>query len=215
MERIKLWFRLFEWGHHGIKQNCVSRVCERGQMGGLFSFSHLYTFWLDKLSNIRDTDKNKNCFASIVCIRKILLYLCLGILCLKAIDCSENWYKNLLMSTSREFYLFWTFFDLELYFGKRFICFFFFFGWIYVERKWVGFVKHLRRNFPRFFFLLSSNSSSSFYYYHSIIYGRIQNILVGCIDERNVFTNHWAVNAVHMSTWISSRLLSAEITQRL
>lgn len=138
-------------------------------------------FWLDKLSNegiyqIRIKIVSRPLFA----FENITLFIFSGILCLESyIDCSQNWYKNLLMST-RENLPFLNFFWSWIIFWQTI---YMFFGLIYVERKWVGFVKHLRRNSRIFFFIiLICNSSLSFYlsFYYLWTY---KNILVGSIDD--------------------------------
>lgn len=69
MWRIKLWFRLFEWGHMGHQTNIDVYWGFPYVVDGFFFFFLYINFgWIS--FRIRDIDKDKNCFASIVCIRK-------------------------------------------------------------------------------------------------------------------------------------------------
>lgn len=143
----------------------------------------VFRFWIKAWNKLRDTDKNKNCFASIVCIWKYY-FIYFSVYNVWKLSIVWKLVQKIYWCRPERIYLFRTFFDLELYFGKRFIRFFFFFcGLIYVERKWVGFVKHFTEEFP---FLLLRSFSSSFYLYYFVLLFMEHNLPVIL-----KITNHW------------------------
>lgn len=181
--RINLWFRRFEWGQRiyigkGSEQNGMYRWMPISIYVDCRDFSFFFhSFSVCRISggNIRGCRDKRIKIVSrpLFAFWKYYFIYFSAILMSESYRLFENWSKNLLMSTRENFTFFLgkilfsssVVFDLELHSGKRFIRFSG--GLIYVERKWVGFVKHLKRwiRIRKAFFCASS---FSYYYFSSL-----------------------------------------------